>query len=142
MNRFSSCWLVLGLLIVFLGCDNTDGNLPNVDNGILGKWKMTKAYISSGGPQYWIIIEDGEEIEFYSDGKFTSNRSLECTTGSFVLNGENLSMKYGCEDYEEGIENKDGLITYHIAFEEGDMLLTPTSVICIEGCSYKYVKIG
>lgn len=41
-----------------------------------------------------------------------------------------------------GFENSEGAITYEITFEANYFFLTPTSVICIEGCSYKYENIS
>ena len=108
---------------------------------IVGKWKQTKAYISSGGPQYWVDTEDGEEIEFFENGTFSSNRFSECTTGNFSIVENKLLLKYKCIGFSTEAENDDGFITFNLEFFSDYFILTPTSgPICIEGCSYKYQK--
>lgn len=142
MEKLISSLLVLVLLSQFSACNNDDTDSPNpTDTAILGKWKLTAAYISSGGPQYWVDVEDGEEIEFLSEGSFTSTNYPECKEDGYTLDGENLVLDYDCEDMELVAENEDGLITFHIEFEDGHFLLSPTSVLCIEGCSYKYERM-
>lgn len=102
---------------------------------------MTEAFISSGGPQYWVAIENGEDIDFFENGMFSSTRFSDCTTGSFSVEQDILSLRYNCDGFESIAENQDGFITYDLKFEAGSFIATPTSgPICIEGCSYKYQK--
>ena len=110
------------------------------DNSIIGNWKLVEAYISSGGPQYWVNVENGEEITFTSDELFSSNRFSECTNGDFSIESNELFLNYSCNGFTTGFENPEGAITYKITFESNYLLLTPTSVICTEGCSYKYIR--
>lgn len=133
----------LGVLSVFTACDrNDDDDFDNDAFSIEGKWKLTEAYISDGGPQYWTDVEDGEEIEFQGNGNFSSDRYSECTTGAFLVDDGNLTLEYDCEGFETGTENDEGLITYKIDYGKNEILLTPTSIACYEGCSYKYVRAG
>ncbi|MFD2828093.1 hypothetical protein ACFSYG_16565 [Leeuwenhoekiella polynyae] len=134
---------IIALLFMFIGCD-TENETQNESEALLnGNWQNTEAFISSGGPQYWIEIEDGEEIQFLSNGTFSSNRYTECTRGTFSIEDSTLTLKYVCPDFEPTAANEDGLITYSIAYESKTFLLTPTSgPICTEGCSYKYQKVN
>ena len=142
MKKLISSLLIPLLLGPLLACNNDDnGNMGPRNNSILGKWKLTAAYISSGGPQYWVDVEDGEEIEFLSDGSFTSTNYPGCTEDGYVFDGESLALHYDCEDMELVAENEEGLITFRIEFKNDGFLLSPTSVICIEGCSYKYERM-
>lgn len=130
---------ILAFLYLF-SCDSEKSNELD-KNDLMGKWKLTEAYISAGGPQYWVDVEDGEELEFYEDSTFTSNRYSECTKGVFSIKMEELFLDYSCDGFETVSENEDGLITYILNFESNYVVLTPTSgPICIEGCSYKYQK--
>ena len=110
------------------------------DEPIIGKWKLVEAFISDGGPQYWVNVENGEEITFTGDGLFSSNRFSECTKGDFSIELNELYLNYNCEGFTSGMENSEGLITCNIAFESNDLLLTPTSLICIVGWNYKYIR--
>ena len=130
------------LIILSLGCDNNDDAGIDIEHSIIGSWKLVEAYISSGGPQYWVTIENGEELEFFSNGIFSSNKYFACTSGNFSIELHQLILNYDCNGFMTGFENSEGAITYEITFEANYFFLTPTSVICIEGCSYKYENIS
>ncbi len=133
---------VIFLLTIFSsGCDTNDNNELDRDNPIIGNWQLIEAYISSGGPQYLVSIENGEKFKFSINGTFSSNKYPECTSGNFSTESNELILKYDCNGFTAGIENSEGHITYKVTFESDYFLLTPTSVICTEGCSYKYKKI-
>lgn len=85
------CSLLL-LLFLLTACGKADDKpiSPNA-NLLEGKWKQNEAFISAGGPQYWVDVENGEEIDFYSNGTFSSNRFTECSTGTFSLEENILS---------------------------------------------------
>ncbi|SRR6056297_1444577 len=128
------------LVFGFFSCSLDDGD-KSVDSELIGKWKMTEAFISSGGPQYWVDIENGEEFEFFANGLFSSNQFSECTVGIYSVQQNKLMLKYNCDGFESKAENMDGFITYDLKFEADAFIATPTSgPICIEGCSYKYQK--
>ncbi|RKS42494.1 hypothetical protein BC962_3283 [Gillisia mitskevichiae] len=138
-------YFVLASVLIMSSCSNNYDTLETEDlsaenDPIIGKWKLVEAYISSGGPQYWVNIENGEEFTFTSNGLFSSNRFSECTNGDFSIESNELILNYSCNEFTTGFENPEGAITYKITFESNYILLTPTSVICFEGCSYKYVR--
>jgi hypothetical protein len=140
LKKFGALFLFITILF---GCADTENNLTlNSENAILGNWKLDKAYISAGGPQYLVTIQNGEEFKFSDDGTFTSTEYPACSIGNFSTESKELILKYGCDTFTTGIENADGNITYQVTFESEHMILTPTSVICIEGCSYIYKKIA
>jgi hypothetical protein len=132
------------LMILSFGCNNDNNNDAGIEGekSIIGSWKLVEAYISSGGPQYWVTIENGEVYNFFSNGIFSSNRYSECTSGNFSTEFNKLILNYDCNGFTTGFENSEGAITYEITLESNYFLLTPTSVTCIEGCSYKYKKIS
>jgi len=143
MNRL---FLILPILIfsVFNSCDKED-DLKGFDQDafpIEGTWKLTAAYISAGGPQYWTDVKDGEVLNFLSNGSFSSDKFEECSTGSYSVEDGNLILEYDCDGFESGTENGEGQITFKIDYGKNAILLTPTSILCIEGCSYKYVKVN
>lgn len=81
-------------------------------------------------------------MEFFSNGIFSSNKYFACTSGNFSIELHKLILNYDCKGFTTGLENSEGAITYEVTFEANYFFLTPTSVICIEGCSYKYEKIS
>jgi hypothetical protein len=130
-------------LLFFIACDKTtEEPIPAEASLIAGKWKQTNAYISSGGPQYWVDNDNGEEIVFFENGTFSSNRFTDCMTGNFSIEEDNLLLEYNCTGFIPDAQNKEGFITYKPELFSDYFILTPTSgPICIEGCSYKYQKI-
>ncbi len=129
---------ILILVTGFYSC--TSDNPSDLENSyLIGKWKLSEAYISAGGPQYLVEIEDGEEIEFFQSGTFNSDRYTECTTGNFSLEHDELRLEYSCNEFNPIAENENGIITYKLETHSNYFALTPTSgPICIEGCSYIY----
>jgi hypothetical protein len=108
-------------------------------SSIIGNWKQTEAFISSGGPQYWVNSENGEEINFLENGTFSSDKYPECSNGNFAIEENKLILEYSCLEFNPIAENEDGLITYDLELYTDYFILTPTSgPLCIEGCSYKY----
>jgi len=131
---------LIAFSLSFIACDNTMNEPITPDESLMvGKWKQTEAYISSGGPQYWINVENGEEIQFFENGTFSSNKFTDCISGNFSIVENKLLLKYNCIGFNSDSENEEGLITYKLDFFSNYYILTPTSgPICIEGCSYKY----
>lgn len=132
----------IGALLFFIACEKTmDEPITSEESSLVGEWEQTKAYISSGGPQYWIDVENGEIIEFFENGTFSSNRFTDCNSGNFSIEEDELLLEYKCFGFNSESENEEGLITFRLEFFSDYFILTPTSgPICIEGCSYKYQK--
>ena len=130
-------------LLFFIACDKTEDEPITPDESLMvGKWKLAEAYISSGGPQYWVDTENGEEIEFFENGTFSSDRFTECTTGNFSIEEDKLLLEYNCTGFDAESEDEEGFITYRLELFSDYFIITPTSgPICIEGCSYKYQSI-
>ncbi len=131
---------LLAALLFFSSCDTYEsGPIITDEFSIVGKWTLTEAYISSGGPQYWTEVENGEEINFFDNGTFSSNRFTECSKGNFSIVENELLLQYDCEGFDAVSESDEGLITYTLEFYSHYFIVTPTSgPFCIEGCSYKY----
>lgn len=57
------CSLLL-LLSLLIACDKSTAEKPIPPNANLieGKWIQDEAFISDGGPQYWVDVDNGEEI--------------------------------------------------------------------------------
>lgn len=131
------------LSLTFAACSNDDNrDLPKSNDSIVGDWQLTEALISSGGEQEWVTIEDGAYYQFNENGDFTSNHFSECATGEYSLESGLLSLNYTCENFQSQNENEDGIISYNVDLEKGEMLLNPQSFICTEGCTYKFQRVS
>ena len=135
---------IFTFLLIFgpYACTSPSDNPQDVGNSnLIGKWTLSEALISIGGPPYWVDVENGETIAFFENGTFNSNRFKACTTGSFLTTQNRLLLKYGCSTLDPESENEEGSIIYDLELFPNHFILTPTSgPICIEGCSYKYLK--
>lgn len=138
----AAIWLRNGfwaLVMIFGSCQQNDSDAAMDPSALEGRWKLTAAHISSGGPMYWVEVEDGEELHFYANGKFTSNRYPDCPQGTFNLQGQDLVLDFRCPELDQLTEHENKPFPYQVRFEKDVILLTPTNPICIEGCEYKYV---
>lgn len=132
---------ILIVLSIFLFyCSSSNQNL-NEDFSIIGEWKMIESYISAGGPQFWVDVENGFEYTFFRDRTFISSDYFGCTSGKFNVGSDELSLEYDCDGIKEKLGNSSGITTYKFNFDDGYLLLTSTTVFCVEGCSYKFEKI-
>ena len=140
IKKFGTTFL---FTIILFSCNSSNSNIElDSENPIFGNWKLVEAFISSGGPQYWVTIDNGEEFKFSQSGTFTSTKYQECSGGSFSTELNELILRYNCSGFTTGIENSEGNVTYEMTFESNNLILIPTSAICIEGCSYKFKKIS
>lgn len=134
--------ILLSGCFFMLSCSTEDEDFPFSSDMLIGKWKYTEAYISAGGPHYWVSVDGGEEIEFFINGTFISNRFSDCSSGTYLIDDGNLSLKYECSGFVSGAENENGFITSRLEGKSSYFLLTATSgPICIEGCKSKYVRL-
>lgn len=73
---------------------------------------------------------------------FQSDQFSECTKGTFLLTGDEISFDYECEGFTTGIESPPGVFNYKYFFLNGKLSLTPIFISCIEGCGYRFEKIA
>ncbi|GAA3625902.1 hypothetical protein [Flavivirga jejuensis] len=138
MNDFK-IGIVAIFLISLIGCSSEQNlNNPTDANSIFGKWKLVEKYLSAGGPQYKVDVENGAEYSFSNNGDFVSDDFFGCTTGEFELESNTLNLMYDCDKFQD----YNGLISYSLSFESNFLTLIPTTIICVEGCSYKFKKIS
>lgn len=109
---------------------------------LIGKWKMVGSYQSDGGPQYYVDVSNGELLEFSGDGMFTSSKYSACNEGTYSIVNKELILNYNCEAFDKQFPDLNGKFVYGISKESNFLLLSPKSVLCIEGCSAKFKKIS
>lgn len=143
MNTLAKPLAFLIIYFFLFSCSKSDDEIPFFEGLLIGKWKNTEAYISAGGSHYWVSVDEGEEIEFFENGTFVSNRFIECSNGNYFADNGKLLLEYQCDEFASQSENSEGFITSNLIFKSGHFLLTPTSgPICAEGCQSKYIKLN
>jgi len=135
-------FIVIILLVTSLiSCESNDEtNLKSTN--LIGEWLQVASFGDIGnGSIFEVEIEDGEELAFFENGTFTSDRFAECTTGTFFLEEGTLFLNYSCQGFESEFENEDGFITFGIELESDSFTISPTSgFICIEACGERYER--
>jgi hypothetical protein len=100
-------------------------------DALIGKWQLVEQKVGIGPPGEWKDVYNGEQFEFFSDLTFSST-TTDCSSGTFGV-GDNI-LKFYCAD--------ESVMDFKIVeFTPSSIILTPTSVICTEGCLYRYEKI-
>lgn len=133
--------LLLSLCMIFsLAACNEDDNKEQYSM-VIGSWLLTEIYGSDGGQGSWNGVENGFVYTFNSDMTFTSTRFSECTYGDYSVTDNLLTLKFGCEEFDTGIENPPGTFIEAMSFEGEALILSPTYMNCDEGCSYKFKRI-
>lgn len=129
-------------LLTITSCSKSEGN-NQIENSIYGTWQLIATYGNDGGnsPQ-WNAVNNGYTYTFNTDRSFTSNRFTECSAGIYELTSSTLVLKYNCSGFNTGIENPPGTFVEIYAFENTELILTPSYLNCDEGCSNKFKKIN
>lgn len=136
--------IIITVLNLFSCEQSEDLDKNNSEHSIIGRWKVVEASYSIGGPeQITKAVEDGSEYTFSNDLTFTSNASPECTSGIYSIQESDtlsyslLTLQYECTRINTPINME----TYTTSFVTPDqIILVPKSVMCREGCSYKFQK--
>ena len=133
--------LTLVMLLSLASCNDDKTNENN--KGIVGTWKLISTYGSDGGSiAKWSSVDKGYTYTFNSDGTFTSTRFSECTQGTHTLNPTSLILNFGCNGFDTKIETPAGTFSEKISYENENVILTPSYLMCDEGCAYKFEKVA
>jgi hypothetical protein len=131
------------VLLLMLSCEQGDViQEENIDNPLVGKWKLIEQLADPGdGSGTFQSTDKDLQIEFFADRTFRASRSM-CTlanydetesTGTVDLNQEVLYP----DDCDALFEDVDYQIHYSI--NEGDLILY---YFCIEACGQKFEKVN
>jgi len=120
--------------------NNSEDNTTN-DSKIIGQWQLVEIYESNeGNINQWNSVDDGYLYTFNPDGTFTSSRFPECTTGIYSITDTLLTLGYDCPNFGIGVERPAGTFVESYSFENNQLILVPTYMICDEGCGWKFSK--
>lgn len=132
--------VMLLCLMSLIGCEKSEKLTPQEE--IIGTWKLSEIYIDIGdGSGEFNKVENGYEYKFNTDNTFTSTRFADCQKGNYALNIDELTLDFDCESIKIGNRILEGSLIEKIDFDSDALILTPTYIICIEGCGWKFEKI-
>lgn len=133
-------YLILSIFFLIVGCDEEE--TKQQENSIYGTWKLIEIYQSDGGNNpKWTSVNNGYTYTFSNDETFSSTRFTECTTGTYDISNSTIILDYSCAGFDTGVETPPGTFVENYNFENGNIILTPSYLNCIEGCGYKFEKI-
>lgn len=127
-------------LLIACGSDEMNKILIKDSESLAGEWQLIEQKISSGGPSSWQKVANGPTFTLNADGTFKGlstpglSTNNNCNTGIYISTEEELILNYNC------ILNSEKFV-YACSTDNGDLILSPTTVICFEECATKYRKI-
>lgn len=144
--KTNAAFLLLFVLFSAFGCQHQETVEPNPENQslvesrsatLVGKWQQSGSYISAGGPMYWVEADPAKPtiIEFKANGEYTHGRE-GCSGQYTATTDQEIVIKVSCSTGEVRQIELSGKI-----LPSGELALSPTNPICIEGCSYRYKPI-
>ncbi len=135
-----------------IGCKEPDVTIAKQQEGedsIYGSWQLVERSLVAGVTEYWETVEDGFQYDIQLDKTFASNRFKtsnvfkDCTSGQIVLSDGEITFNYSCEEITASEEIPAGSFTYFYKFNEGQLILFPTHLNCVEGgCTFVFEKIA
>lgn len=126
------------MLFIFMGCNFSEDLLfqENPDT-FPGKWMLVETSFSAGAELEYNKVENGGYYNFQSDGSFTSVHLDDCGRGTYLLDEDSkLILTYDCDT-----KDSPNPYTFSITFKEDYFILSPLSIMCIEGCPSKFKKL-
>jgi hypothetical protein len=130
----------MAMLISLAGLSGCEKSSVDEGNGIpvliTGKWNYTAWYASIGtGEVNWQPVTPANKyVEFRPDGTFSSNLSpfREAITYQLV---DSLHIKFTKRQAQDTL-----LYFFKLDSIRRELQLSPAILICIEGCSQKFIK--
>ena len=125
------------LYFLLTGCVDKDDLCCGLQQDrLVGKWRLVEQKVGIGPPGEWEDVTDGEILEFNSDYSFHKSQNPYCTTGSFSVDGDELTLDYNCLEYDVTWEFRV------IEFKQSYITISPLApTLCTEGCLSRYKKI-
>lgn len=131
-NFFLSA-LLIAICFLFTFCDDEDD--VNVKQAsLIGKWKLVEQKVGIGPPGEWADVEDGGIFEFNFDKSFVDSSNPYCITGTYEINNDTLTLNFDCLEYNLSLEF---LLR---EFTSSSFMMSPTTFMCTEGCTFRYER--
>ncbi len=113
-------------------CDKN--NAPNPQTQLVGKWKLSSYYSSTGGPGVWKDAQQAQQtlLEFKSDGTLGGNDFATAYSTYAVKDSATIVLTK---------KNSKETQNYKFAIENRFLTLSPAGpTYCIEGCATRYAR--
>ncbi len=145
--KTNAAFLLLFVLFSAFGCQHQETVEPNPENQsvaesrsatLTGKWQLVEYYWSAGGPGQWTKADPAKPIiiEFKANGAYVSDRE-DCAGQYTAATDQEIIIKVSCTTGEVRQSELSGKI-----LASGELVISPTNPMCIEGCAYKYKPIN
>lgn len=133
------------IFLILFSCSEDDTEnlkeLPLIVQNLSGTWQLNGSKISSGGPlpDKFTTIENGEIFLFELDMTYELRNGLNqnlISAGEFTITNNDLVLTPNQGDMIEPYS------FYVDVINDSEIIWSPAgSVICIEGCLYRYIKL-
>ncbi len=130
--------IILMACTLSIGCSKETKEV--IEDSLIGKWQLIET-CEGGTPSGWACnpVEDGLILNFKSNNSFTKEGGLlgNCNLGTYTYNNTTIILIYTnseCGNVNEPIERI-------FTFENKNLVLSPLTGLCPEGCTSRYKKI-
>lgn len=124
--------LYLFCFLIMNSCSKNSNE--ELDRSLFGEWQLIEQSISIGGPSRQESINNGPKFTLFTDGRFSGMDRFSCGEGNFISNETELVFNYNCDQIQEEF-------IYGFNWDGNDLILSPRSIICTDGCSFTFKKV-
>ena len=137
-------FLILSIFLFITGCNEEE--TKQQENSIYGTWQLVEQWLGNVGDSSvnWTSVDNGYTMSLMRNNSFSSTEFTVCqnseNNGNFTLN-QNTSTNLIEISFNCNSTNNQLIRTYSYSLEDENLILSPYSNPCDEGCSYKFKKI-
>ncbi|MDW3646078.1 MAG: lipocalin family protein [Bacteroidia bacterium] len=139
MKKIISLLSLLSFLL-FFACEQ-EFQPSETENSLIGSWQLSESFMSIGGAGSWQKVEDGMTYTFENNGIFRVTKFEDCSSGSYIVEGNKIRMKYDCVNPLADFENAAGELVEQFKFVGKYLYINPTYIFCTEPCDNRYLRI-
>ncbi len=127
---------LIAVMISLLACSCADQEPSDEEklSALTGRWQLVEKKVGIGSRGSWQPVDEGPVYQLNTDSTFFLSEHPACVSGFFHLTGSLLFLNFECPTYDEEQ-------TYYYSLSTLQLTLSPATVVCTEGCQFKYKKL-
>ncbi|HQZ24528.1 MAG TPA: hypothetical protein PLD18_04445 [Flavobacterium sp.] len=125
------------LLFALFSCEKDTSVIVPIQSEtptIIGRWQLTKTFISNGGPTDPVKVTNGYILELSNANTFKTTESKDCSSGTFSEDKSIITYAFTCTN-ASNIPNKFKIMS------NTTTELVLSDLLCDEGCVYTYRRV-
>lgn len=132
--------LALTIGLTAMGCARY-GQEEQLTTDLKGTWQLIEEYNAMMNWQK-VSKEDQYTYTFKSDSTFTSTKFSDCGYGTYRVVKDTLKLTFTCPNFQNPYGLPTNTLIEIMKIENGNLILSPKYLFCIEGCDEKFQKMS